>query len=391
MYQSRSVGCRDNASDPARLLARMSWLAGRRSGSQASTVVCHFCGQQYALQQQQQVDRNFRKGKGKSVDRGGLLQVVSGSWSSFQCPSCESWNLRDPRTGEFVDDAQIYGDPALNAGPSSLRTTSNFKQTQDAVFCRDCLTNQNLQVQLLAGYLPASAPESEEARLLARLPAYRDSLDDRYPLACARCQGRVESVIEERNWKAKARTVGGWLKKSAGIVNAQPNLASASIARSHHIWLWRLKGVAWKTLYLATASIAALERLQPYIPRKYAQHVPVILKTRQLRLGLGSTFAFLSLFISFWNPAYRERLRRGSAGRTIGKQRWLVSPSDRLCLSSCSHFVPLGLARNPLSVTGRSRNLGCLAWHFSACSGDNSDLSFPSCGRTGVCALCLFR
>ena len=306
----------------------MSWLSLSNGGSSSSgsksaspsTVACHFCGQRYGLRQAQAPTR-----KGKSVDRSAGLPVINGSWSSFQCLSCESWNLRNPKTGEFVEDAQIYADPSLNPGPSTYRPRNGLQDKQDAVFCRDCLTNQNLQVQLLAGYIPASLPATEEERLIARLPAYQDSLDDRYPLVCPRCRARVESVIEERNWKAKARTVGGWLKKSATRINAAQPDTRAKVSANHQIWLWRLKGIAWRTLYLATACVVPVASLDTGTTLLHTLENSIPYPSRSQQPMLVILFAMLSLFISFWNPVYREEVRRGDTARTVGKQRWLVS------------------------------------------------------------------
>ena len=163
--------------------------------SSPSTVTCHFCAQSYRLPA---AGGNVAAPSSSKRSRLSDLPVLhQGSWSSFLCPACESWNLKDVRTGDFLDDSPLYSNASLNQASSSGRSASSghAAPSSSSVFCRDCLTNQNLQVQLLAGYIPADAPPQAEEMLEARLAGYRASLDDRYPLVCAQCQSKVEDVI----------------------------------------------------------------------------------------------------------------------------------------------------------------------------------------------------
>lgn len=275
-----------------------------------SIVTCHFC------------HSRFQYG---SHARSDLPILYSGSPSSFQCPSCESWNLRDPITGDFVDDARIFSDTALNEASAVGRPARQRSQRrrraaiQDPTFCQDCLTNQNLQIQLLSNYIPSDCSENEEAVLLQNLPAYRTSLDARYPLVCEDCQERVETLLRDRDWRAKARTVGGWLKRSAALgsgINADGK-EQPVLHRQRNVALWRIKGTLWRALYLGTS-------LACCCPSEYLKGW-----SDRLLWPYLLSFAISSIFYAFWDPTYRLRLRRGSNCTVRGKRRWLVSRAEQ--------------------------------------------------------------
>ena len=313
------------------------WWSSEHSSNDApspSTVTCHFCAQSYRLPA---AGNNVAAPSKRSRVASSDLPVLhQGSWSSFLCPACEAWNLRDVRTGDFVDDSPLYSNASLNqASSSALPASGNAASSSSSVFCRDCLTNQNLQVQLLAGYIPADPPPHVEQVLEARLEGYRASLDDRYPLVCAQCQSKVEDVIEERNWKAKARTVGGWLQKSAKL-RAAPRASShersaaslsSKTSAARNRWLWQAKRAAWTSLYAGTACCClcpALLLWSDRVPFLGAAPLPSSWPTH-LRLLLIAVISISTLFVSFWDPTYIERQNRGSEVQIGGRNRWLVS------------------------------------------------------------------
>jgi len=124
------------------------------SSAQADVVECHFCSQKSRLQS--------HKGKAAVRDR---LPIITGSVNHFLCPYCESWNIKNPSTGEFVDNVQAAHNAA--APPvTAWRRASGFDETP---FCHNCITNQQLQVQLIAGYLPTDVTPQEERNLLESL------------------------------------------------------------------------------------------------------------------------------------------------------------------------------------------------------------------------------
>lgn len=285
------------------------------SSADASVVECHFCTQKSRLQ--------LHKGKAAVRDH---LPIITGSVHHFLCPYCESWNIKNPTTGEFIDNVQaVHSD--VSPPVTALRNKRALRM-DESPFCHNCRTNQQLQVQLIAGYLPVETTSREEDELLARLPAYKQSLDARYPVLCPNCQERVDDIIKERNWKAKARTVGGWLKNSARLARDTTLSTAAPVGEEldtpTRLWLWRLKGTCWKLLYTSTALSAAI------LPHFKAYGLLNDLKLSTFHLA---TFANLpwrirvplvTIFFSFWDPTYRDRLLRNDRVEIRGKSTWLV-------------------------------------------------------------------
>lgn len=288
----------------------------RWTGTSASAdiVECHFCTQKSRLQSH----------KGKAAIRDHL-PIISGSTYHFLCPYCESWNVKNPSTGEFIDNVQsVHHETSPAVTALRKKRASGISETP---FCHNCTTNQQLQVQLIAGYLPLETTSSEDDELLARLPRYKESLDARYPVVCPNCQGRVDDIIQERNLKAKARTIGGWLKNSARLAR---DTASSAVQletdATYHsrLWLWHLKGTCWKTLYAITALGTFI---QPQIAR-YADYMKsdvdsILFQTFQ-KLPWRVLLPIITLFFSFWDPTYRDRVLRDGRVDIKGKRTWFV-------------------------------------------------------------------
>lgn len=286
------------------------------SSASADVVECHFCTQKSRLQSH----------KGKAVVRD-QLPIITGSVHHFLCPYCESWNIKNPATGEFVDNVQAVHEGA----PPTVTALRNKRASrlEETPFCHNCLTNQQLQVQLIAGYLPSDVTSKEENELLNRLPRYKESLDARYPIVCPNCHGQVDDIIKERNWKAKARTVGGWLKNSGRLARDTATstmlLDKEDLQTPSRLWLWQLKGTCWKILYASTAMAMAVEAG----PASYGSFMRGKGPTTYLKHIAKFPWQFLlptiTLFFSFWDPTYRDRLLRGGRLDIVGKRRWFVS------------------------------------------------------------------
>lgn len=288
------------------------------SSKEADIVECYFCSQKSRLQSH----------KGKAAIRDHV-PIITGSINHFCCPYCESWNIKNSQTGEYVDNVQSIH--SAGSPPVAVRRQRQSSQLQESPFCHNCMTNQQLQIQLLAGFLPSQTTSHEEVELLHRLPAYKDSLDARYPLVCPHCEGRIEEIIKERNWKAKARTVGGWLKNSARLakdsVTSDITGENSYIDARPQLWLWRVKGTCWKLLYAVTAittsASAHLPLLDPLSQCKFFSSLPRCLRQLPWRVILTSG----TILFSFWDPSYKERYLRSGRVEVTGRKRWIVSSS----------------------------------------------------------------
>lgn len=295
------------------------------TSKKADIVECHFCLQKCRLQ-------SF---KGKAVlAQDDQVPVIAGSPFHFECPACETWNIRDSKTGELLDTPSTAITTTAYTNTSRISRRLRQLDTTPRPFCTHCLTNQSLQVQLLAGYLPSKTSEEDDERLLRRLPAYKESLDTRYPVVCGNCQGHVEEIIKERNWKAKARTVGGWLRNTAKIkqnTSADGNGDISATQVTHHpLWLWSCKGVCWMLLYVYSALLPLLEHQIIPLPRNSTlQHISIARHSVPGAVA-ATLLASSTIFYSFWDPTYKARMSRAQNAEIKGSRRWMVSKPVKL-------------------------------------------------------------
>ena len=101
---------------------------------------------------------------------------------------------------------------------------------------------------------------------MARLPAYKASLEVRYPLVCRICLPAVQERIKQKEHFARSQAFGGWLETNRSGQRPALNRASPTTKKDREkaweIWLWRAQGVlnalntAWTiTSYLASRLI----------------------------------------------------------------------------------------------------------------------------------------
>lgn len=289
------------------------------TSTSADVVECHFCTQKSRLQTH----------KGKAVVRD-QLPIITGSIYHFLCPYCESWNVKNPSTGDFIDNVQSVHhevSPAVTAWRN--KQASGISETP---FCHNCITNQQLQVQLIAGYLPTDTTSNEEKELLSRLPRYKESLDARYPVVCANCQGRIDDIIQERNLKAKARTIGGWLKQSAKLASSTASSAvqmeNGELNTPSRLWLWRLKGTCWKVLYICSTLTTLLQPQLALYTNEARPNIDLTLLEGFNKLPWHVLLPVITLFFSFWDPTYRDRVLRSGRVDVKGKKTWFVSTRE---------------------------------------------------------------
>ncbi|KIJ21898.1 hypothetical protein PAXINDRAFT_105505 [Paxillus involutus ATCC 200175] len=239
---------------------------------------------------------------------------------SFRCPHCSCWNRYDTN-GEIMSDEPAMHDEKLNtksfakrASPSKDRLPSMYGTGQ---FCHTCQTNQMLLVNLLSNYLPPPR-HPDYAKRLEQLPAYRESLNVRYPPVCENCSPAVEDEIQRKNQMARTEALGGWLKESKGK-DRQRQVSGTEREREKvesQLAVWRLRGALWwTTLICVVASHAAA--IQEYsFPRMLVRAVPVL-----------PVFSLLSLFYTAWDPTYYHFKKARVQGRDIrvkGKTRYIV-------------------------------------------------------------------
>ena len=147
--------------------------------------------------------------------------------------------------------------------PSSTTTT------RSTPFCRHCLSNQALQLHLLASYpLDESSFEDSTRRHpdseidpYPPLDEYRRSLDLRYPLVCAECAPAVEFTIRERDYRVKAQALGWRLRETQRRREEEERRSDEARRREGRDWIvqglvWRLRGVAWASTHVTAIAAA---------------------------------------------------------------------------------------------------------------------------------------
>lgn len=326
------------------LLSRFRDKSGR--------VECHFCCSHFSL-------------RDAKAPQHRDLEIIDGTWATWKCKRCDSWNLRDPATGEFVEDAQVFADTRFNEPtrrPSHWTTISTTSP-----FCKDCLISQQLRIQLLAAYIPRDVDAATETALLERLPGYLLSLDARYPLVCDGCRNTVQETLQQNTWRAKARMVGGWLRHSSAKRSSQ-----AVTPPETTIHAWQIKGALWHLTYcMAIIASVYLTPMTGAIP---------LYATPKSALDIAwpptafPALAIVSVLWSFWDPTFRERRR--TQCRQHGRNRWLFlqgslfmlrlylaigvvkqrsTPTWLLHVSFTGHFFALLLRNQITFVTGPRR------------------------------------
>lgn len=136
------------------------------------------------------------------------------------------------------------------------------------MFCRTCLTNQTLYVNLLSNYLPSEDDPNYES-LLAQLPQYKASLDARYPLVCPNCSGNVEDQIKTSERLGRSLALGSWLREARPSAPIPCSPDRRVSIQSREAWAWRFRGCLWAstlTLSVVCAVIGSSFDLTTYEP-----------------------------------------------------------------------------------------------------------------------------
>lgn len=207
---------------------------------------------------------------------------------------CGGW-ARTDENGNLIDYLPQMSDPNLNPTPhpafsiprimtvskmpESFKNAASSPDSPSSPFCSTCLANQNLHLNLLANYLPGDADlqnphtradlTTSTRELLNNLPAYRASLEARYPILCSACSLKASEIIKERNYRVKAFSLNESVKRlvepfqsrlnPTGRSSQNPPLHISGMGGSLWTlqeWMWRFQGVGWLSCYLASISVA---------------------------------------------------------------------------------------------------------------------------------------
>lgn len=90
--------------------------------------------------------------------------------------------------------------------------------------------------------------------MLEQLPAYKESLHQRYPPVCRNCQSAVDEELKKKNYMARTSALGSRLKGSRRMDTdrtSKPELP-------RDVLIWRVRGLLWIVSQICAVSLLAL-------------------------------------------------------------------------------------------------------------------------------------
>lgn len=93
----------------------------------------------------------------------------------------------------------------------------------------------------------STSQDPNYATLLEKYPAYKVSLEARYPPVCNSCQPVVDEEIRRSEYQARTSVLGEWLKKSRSSGTAAKAMGEEKLGiwAKGEEWLWKLRGLLW--------------------------------------------------------------------------------------------------------------------------------------------------
>ena len=202
-----------------------------------------------------------------------------------------------------------------------------LEYTDKSLFCHTCLKNQLLLTQNLADYLPAPT-DPRYSTFEASYPAYRQSLEERYPPVCENCEPKVLERLRVTNYAAKADHMGRMTERTRA---APPRSSSGSGWKSLLIlvgaiawWASLIGQIFWNVMGTLPKSqdLDGLHDL--YLSTSLSSCLRQISHDRQIGQGCaelagpcGNFALILAVLSVWWNPLLKQKAKRRH-GRMVG-------------------------------------------------------------------------
>lgn len=113
--------------------------------------------------------------------------------------------------------------------------------------------------------ISSTSKDPEHAQRSELLPAYRESVEARYPPVCADCLPAVEEEIKNRDRMARTSALGGFLQTSRGK-GKQRQVSVHQRERDkleRQLFAWRVRGVLWACSLLISLASYSLGEPMP--------------------------------------------------------------------------------------------------------------------------------
>ncbi|GAA5841237.1 hypothetical protein JCM5353_001207 [Sporobolomyces roseus] len=204
---------------------------------------CYYCSSTLTLLSP--ISPSDVKGKQKQVEGN----IAVGTKQDYECCVCGCRNTRD-KNGRILSN-RVSDDPGSSRDSFTLTGTAT-RNSSPSPFCRQCLSNQSLQIHLLSSYPSSSSDEdepyssTEPSEPFPPLSDYKQSLDRRYPLLCAECAPAVEEIVRNRDYRVKTAILGGRLRETTKFETS----GMGETSEERRKWLiegaiWRIRGLLW--------------------------------------------------------------------------------------------------------------------------------------------------
>ncbi|QSS51409.1 DUF2349 superfamily domain-containing protein [Histoplasma capsulatum var. duboisii H88] len=287
-------------------------------------------------------------------------QSQSESLRKWQCQHCLAVNYLDEH-GEITDPPVIEASSGTRytqyAQPLPRANSLEIAVPDSSLFCSTCLKNQHLLTQTLASYLPSpSHPDYEFYEV--SYPAYRKSLEERYPQVCESCEPKVRDRIRQAGYAAKSDHLMRMMEKSrASRHTRQANRWSwrSMIVFAGAVCFWASVAgqLAWNLMGTMVAGNAPqnLEsdlslRLVPFCVDRLWKHQPLFGECSSVLTPVAALALSLAILSIWWNPKLRLKVD-GRGGRLTGLGEYYKAQIVVLVI----RFVAWACLQDP-SITG---------------------------------------
>ncbi|PGH27534.1 hypothetical protein AJ80_00775 [Polytolypa hystricis UAMH7299] len=259
-------------------------------------------------------------------------QSQKGPIRQFQCRDCQAVNYLD-ENGEITDppvNEASLGAPVPQYAQPVSRSGSQEPSADSSIFCSTCVKNQYLLTQTLASYLPPTS-HPEYAAYEASYPAYRKSLEERYPQVCAQCEPRVRNRIREAGYAAKSDHLRRMMERSRGGRHRAHgwNWRSLLVATGAvSFWAsvagqlaWNLAGsIATEHLGMETQDSVSLFSITTSCVRQGLKHRQIADECTSVVTPYAGLALFLGVASIWWNPRLRHKVE--GKGRITGMREY---------------------------------------------------------------------
>ncbi|PGH07827.1 hypothetical protein GX51_01537 [Blastomyces parvus] len=280
----------------------------------------------------------------------------------WQCQQClavnyldEHGEITDPPASEAASETRYM----QYAQPIPRAASPEFSAPDSSLFCSTCLKNQHLLTQTLASYLP-SPSHPDYSAYEASYPAYRKSLEERYPQVCESCEPQVRNRIRQVGYAAKSDHLRRMMEKSRHNRRAHGWSWRSMLVVAGAVCFWgSVAGQLGWNLIGAMAAGKPSQNLEsdlslslvPFCFNRIWGRQPLFEECSSALTPYAGVALFLGMLSIWWNPKLRHKVE-GKSGRLTGMGEYYKAQLIVLVI----RFVAWACLQDP-SITGLNPKL----------------------------------